>query len=100
MTVICASDDTNEESEYMDDGVSVIRLSGGDFVVSEKEYKSCLRKFRCLYRILFLSKKDIKAIKEIDNIDIVSGRIWGGGFLFIEIACPCCDKIAYTYIIG
>ena len=50
VTVICASDDTNEESEYMDDGVSVIRLSGGDFVVSEKEYKSCLRKFRCLYR--------------------------------------------------
>lgn len=33
VTVICASDDTNEESEYMDDGVSVIRLSGGDFVV-------------------------------------------------------------------
>lgn len=54
MTVICASDKQND---------SVIRLSGGDFVVSEKEYKSLLRKFCCLYRFYSYRKKTLKRLK-------------------------------------
>lgn len=84
VTVICASDDTNEESEYMDDGVSVIRLSGGDFVVSEKEYKSCLRKFRCLYRFYSYRKKILKRLKEIDNIDIVEVAEFGAEAFYLS----------------
>ena len=57
VTVICASDDTNEESEYMDDGVSVIRLSGGDFVVSEKNINPVSENFAACIDFILIEKR-------------------------------------------
>ena len=60
VTVCCASDDTREATEYFDQGVRVIRLSGGDFVIPGIEHVSIIKKFRCLYRSLSYSHGSLR----------------------------------------
>ena len=50
VTVIAASDNTNLASDEDDDGVRVIRLSGGDFFIPEAEKGSKIKKLRTLTR--------------------------------------------------
>lgn len=50
VTVICASDDTRKESIQEDNGVTVIRLKGGDFIIPQIEKRTILRRFRQTYR--------------------------------------------------
>lgn len=89
VTVCCASDNTKEESEYTDNGIRVIRLSGGDFVISEKEKVTLWRKFRCLYRFYSYRRKIYHTIKRINDIDIIEVAEFGAeAFYLTQIDLP------------
>lgn len=83
ITVICASDDTCQESTYDDEGVYVIRLRGGDFLIPEVEKPSLWKKFRPLYRFSCYRKRIVLAIRQLGNVDIIEVPEYGaeGGFL-------------------
>ena len=57
VTVIAASDDTRLSSDEDDEGVRVIRLSGGDFLIPQVEGNSLLKKFRMFYRFYAYRKR-------------------------------------------
>lgn len=83
VTVCCASDDTREEAEYSDQGVRVIRLSGGDFVIPGIEHASIMKKFRCLYRFFSYRKKILKTIETLHNVDIVEVPEFGAEAFYL-----------------
>lgn len=84
VTVCCASDDTKEELEYDDEGIHVIRLSGGDFIVPEKEKVNFFRKFRCLYRFYSYRKKILKKLETLDNVDIIEVAEFGAEAFYLS----------------
>lgn len=89
VTVICASDDTRKESAEIIDGIRVIRLSGGDFIIPSVEGKSTFKKFRLLYRFHSYRKKIKKAILSLENVDIVEVPEFGAeGYYLYKIPCP------------
>ena len=57
VTVIAASDDTRLSSDEDDEGVRVIRLLGGDFLIPQVEGNSLLKKFRMFYRFYAYRKR-------------------------------------------
>lgn len=71
ITVICASDDTRSNSDTIENGIRVIRLSGGDFFLPMVECGSSLKKFRVLYRFYSYRNKIRKVIDELENVDII-----------------------------
>lgn len=77
VTVIAASDDTRLSSEYDDDGVRVIRLKGGDFVIPQVEGKSFLKKFRIFYRFHSYRKRVRNTLKILKNVDVVEVPEYG-----------------------
>lgn len=77
ITVICASDDTRSFSNQKEDGIKVIRLSGGDFVLSGIERVSSIKKMRCLYRFLSYRRKILKQIRQLNNVDIIEVAEYG-----------------------
>lgn len=84
VTVCCASDNTKEELEYVDEGIHVIRLSGGDFIIPEKEKVNLVRKFRCLYRFHSYRKKILKRLETLDNVDIVEVAEFGAEAFYLS----------------
>lgn len=89
VTVICASDDTRISSDYNDNGVRVVRLSGGDFILPSVESTSPLKKFRFIYRFNSYRKKIREAILKLDNIDIIEVADFGAESYFLrEINVP------------
>lgn len=83
VTVCCASDNTREETEYSDQGVRVIRLSGGDFVIPSIEHSSIIKKFRCLYRFFSYRKKILKTIETLHNVDIIEVPEFGAEAFYL-----------------
>lgn len=71
VTVICASDDTRKESRQEDNGVTVIRLKGGDFIIPQVEKQSLLRRFRQMYRFFSYRKRILNAVLQLKDIDII-----------------------------
>lgn len=84
VTIITASEDTNIESSYIEDGVQVIRLSGGDFVVPEIEGNSKWKKIRPLFRFWNYRKKIRKALLELEDVDIVEVPEYGAESLYLH----------------
>ena len=70
VTVICASDDTRVFSDRKEDGIRVIRLSGGDFILPQIEKSSLIKKMRCLYRFFSYRKKILRQIEQLKDVDI------------------------------
>ena len=60
VTVICASDDTRKSGEYIENGVNVIRLAGGDFCINNVEKNCKLKKYYRLFTRYFSYRKKIK----------------------------------------
>lgn len=77
VSVICASDDTRQEVTFDDEGVHVIRLKGGDFLIPEIEKSSLWKKFRSMYRFYSYRKYIVQAIKELDDVDIIEVPEYG-----------------------
>lgn len=84
VTICCASDDTREVTEYFDQGVRVIRLSGGDFVIPGIEHASIIKKFRCLYRFFSYRKKILKTIESLPDIDIIEVPEFGAEAFYLS----------------
>lgn len=84
VTVIAASDDTNLSSDEEDDGVRVIRLSGGDFFIPEVEKGNKMYKFRALTRFYSYRKKIKNAILSLHNIDVIEVAEYGAENLFLK----------------
>lgn len=89
VTVICASDDTRQSSDIIKDGIRVIRLSGGDFIIPSIEGKSTLKKFRCLYRFYSYRKKIRKTIQSLNKVDIIEVPEYGAeGYYLYDLPSP------------
>lgn len=84
VTVICASDNTQQESQYKDGDVNVIRLSGGDFIIPNVEKDTLLRKFRIFYRFKSYRKKLRDTVLTLKNVDIIEVAEYGAEGLYLE----------------
>lgn len=90
VSVIAASDDTRNEYEEFIDGVRVIRLKGGDFVLPSIETTFTLfKKFRSIYRFASYRKRIKKAILNLHNVDVIEVAEYGAeGYYLRNIGIP------------
>lgn len=90
VTVICASDNTNERNEYYEEsGVKVICLDGGDFIIPSIEGKSFLKKFRCIYRFYSYRKKIKDVILSLEHVDVIEVPEFGAeGYYLMDLKIP------------
>lgn len=94
VTVICASDDTREESTYQDKKVEVIRLKGGDFLIPEKESTSILKKFRTFYRFFSYRRRILETILKLKDIDIIEVPEYGAeGYYLNKLSIPVITRL-------
>ncbi len=84
VTVICASDDTRKGYTYTENGVNIIRLSGGDFVISQIEKKNIVNRFRLFYRFFSYRKKILETILSIKDIDIIEVPEYGAESYYLK----------------
>lgn len=84
VTVICASDNTSISSDTKLNGVRIIRLSGGDFIIPSIEGYSIIKKFRILYRFHSYRKKIRKAILQLDDVDIIEVPEFGAESYYLH----------------
>ena len=90
VTVICASDDTRVFSDRKEDGIRVIRLSGGDFILPQIEKSLFISVF-------LLQKENTTADRTIERRRYNrSGRIWCRSILFVKVPCTGCYPPSYT----
>jgi glycosyltransferase involved in cell wall biosynthesis len=89
VSVIRASDDTGISNDDVVNGVRVISLSGGDFIIPLVEGASKLKKLRCLYRFFSYRKKIWKTILSLKDVDIVEVPEYGAeGYYLKNLPCP------------
>ncbi len=89
ITVICASDNTCQESMYDDEGICVVRLRGGDFLIPEVEKPSLWKKFRPLYRFYSYRKRIVLAIRTLGDVDIIEVPEYGAeGYFLHQLNIP------------
>jgi glycosyltransferase involved in cell wall biosynthesis len=90
VTVIAASDDTRIETDEMVDGVRVIRLGGGDFIVPEKENTFFgLRKLRMFYRFYSYRKRIYNALSHLQSVEVVEVPDYGAeGYYLRNLNIP------------
>lgn len=84
VTVICASDDTRNYSTQTTGNLTVIRLSGGDFIIPKVESNSLTKKFRTFFRYHSYRKQIRKAVEKIDDIDIIEVPDFGAESLYLQ----------------
>ena len=84
VTVICASDNTKKEYSCSENGVNVIRLSGGDFIIPQVEKKTIFNRFRLFYRFFSYRKKILKTIESIKDIDIIEVPEYGAESYYLN----------------
>ena len=84
VTVITASEKTDEERRYLEDGVNVIRLSGGDFVVAGVEKPTIWNKLREVTRFSSYRRKIINTLKELGDVDIIEVGEFGAESLYMD----------------
>ena len=94
ITVICASDNTKEESTYQDGKINVIRLKGGDFLIPEKESPSFFKKFRIFYRFFSYRKRILETILRLKDIDIIEVPEYGAeGYYLNRLSIPVITRL-------
>lgn len=87
VTVVAASDDTRKEYEETINGVRVIRLAGGDFVIPSIESTKLYRRFRPAYRFCSYRRRVAQTIKSLGHIDIIEVADFGAESLRLEGLC-------------
>lgn len=86
VTVVTASDDTRVCSDTVEDGIRVLRLSGGAFFVPEAEGGSKWKKLRVVYRFYSYRRKLAKVVLGLKNVDVVEVADYGAEGLFLNKA--------------
>ena len=84
VTVVAASDDTRTQSDEMDNGIHIIRLKGGDFVVRGVEKASLYHRFRFAYRYYSYRKAIVNTIRSLHNVDVIEVADYGSEGLFLD----------------
>lgn len=84
VTVVCASDDTRLSSDTMVDGIHVIRLVGGDFVVPGIEPTTVLNKLRSLTRFRSYRKKVRDTILNLERVDVIEVPEFGAEAYYLN----------------
>ena len=94
VTVVAASDDTHVSSVEDDEGVRVIRLSGGDFVIPQVEGRSMVKKFRMFYRFYSYRRKIKRKVLELGDVDIIEVPEYGAeGYFLNDIGIPVVTRL-------
>lgn len=94
VTVIAASDDTRLSSDEDDEGVRVIRLSGGDFLIPQVEGNSLLKKFRMFYRFYAYRKRIRERILSLGDVDVIEVPEYGAeGYFLNDIGIPVITRL-------
>lgn len=84
VTVIAASDDTRDESDIIENGVRVIRLSKGDFIIPTIEKTNLFKKLRCVYRFYSYRLKIRETILSLKNVDIIEVAEYGAESYYLH----------------
>ena len=77
VTVVAASDDTRTQSDEMDNGIHIIRLKVGDFVVRGVEKASLYHRFRFAYRFYSYRKAIVNTIRSLHDVDVIEVADFG-----------------------
>ena len=94
VTVIAASDDTQLSLDEDDEGVRVIRLSGGDFLIPQVEGNSLLKKFRMFYRFYTYRKRIREKILSLGDVDVIEVPEYGAeGYFLNDIGIPVITRL-------
>lgn len=94
VTVIAASDDTRLASDEDDEGVRVIRISGGDFLIPQVEGNSLLKKFRMFYRFYAYRKRIREMILRLGDVDVIEVPEYGAeGYSLHDIGIPVITRL-------
>lgn len=94
VTVIAASDDTRVSSMEDDEGVRVIRLSGGDFLIPQVEGNALLKKFRMFYRFHSYRREIKRKVLELGDVDIVEVPEYGAeGYYLNDVGIPVITRL-------
>jgi glycosyltransferase involved in cell wall biosynthesis len=85
VTVICASDNTQEQTTYIENGVTIIRLSGGDFYLPKVEKNPFLiKKLRFVYRFFSYRYKIRRIIQNLEKVSLIEAAEFGAEGLFLQ----------------
>lgn len=85
VTVIAANDDTRLRNEQVINGVRIIRLEGGDFLIDKAEpNQSKLKKLRFAYRFWSYRKKIVEEIRKLNNVNIIEVAEFGAEGLYLN----------------
>ena len=88
--IICASDDTRCHSESTINGVHIIRIEGGDFIIPGIEDKnSRFYKLRILYRFFSYRKRIKEEILKLKHVDIIEVPEFGAeAYYLLDLPIP------------
>lgn len=86
VTVVAASDDTRRGYEETVNGVRVLRLAGGDFVIPSVERPFLFRRFRPAYRFRSYRKRVAEAVKSLGHFDVMEVADFGAEALYVDDA--------------
>ncbi len=85
VTVIAASDDTRLDSREIVNGVHLIRLSGGDFLIPSTEpHCSSWKKLRMIYRFHSYRKRLLEEVRKLGNVDILEVCEYGAEAYYLK----------------
>lgn len=90
VTVIAANDNTKQQKKEVINGVNVIRIKGGDFVIPSIETSfNRIKKFRVFYRFFSYRKRIKETIKSLINPDIIEVPEFGAeGYYLHNLKIP------------
>lgn len=88
VTIIAASDDTRKQSEQIEDGIRVVRLSGGSFYLAQAEptprLVAWIKKWRTLYRFRSYRKRVLQAVQHYGPFDVIEVAEFGCESLYLN----------------
>ena len=91
VTVICASDDTRCQSDSVEEGIRVIRLRGGDFIIPSVEHTPLvqLKKLRMVYRFYSYRRRILKTVRQLRDVDVIEVPDYGAeGYFLTHLDIP------------
>lgn len=101
VSVICASDDTRTACEYIENGVNVIRLSGGDFYVPQVEKNPFfIKRLRFAYRFFSYRLKIRHIIQDLEEVSVIEVAEYAAeGLFLLNLNIPLVVRLHTPYLL-